>query len=73
MIRIAILALCGVTASAQDQFPQFEKRIHKDGAKSLPHRLLVPKAYKPSSPCGCTAPARPAPTTSPRSALDRRG
>lgn len=47
---LAALALCsGVTARAQDPFPQFEKRVHKDGEKKLPYRLLVPKAYKPGA------------------------
>jgi predicted esterase len=47
---IAAVALCiGATVHAQDPFPQFEKRTHKEGDKSLPYRLLVPKAYKPGT------------------------
>ncbi len=52
MTRFAIAAvlLCsGMTARAQNQFPQFEKRVHKEGEKSLPYRLLVPRAYKPGT------------------------
>jgi predicted peptidase len=47
---IATIVLCsGLTARAQDPFPQFEKRIHKEGDKALPYRLLVPKGYKPET------------------------
>ncbi|MBN9518312.1 dienelactone hydrolase family protein [bacterium] len=52
MNRLAVVAVvlyCGTTAGAQDPFPQFEKRVHKDGAKALPYRLLVPKAYAPGT------------------------
>lgn len=52
MIRLVIVlgVLCsGATARAQDPFPQFERRAHKEGEKSLPYRLLVPKAYKPGA------------------------
>jgi predicted esterase len=47
---IVVVALySGATARAQDPFPQFEKRTHKEGDKSLSYRLLVPKAYKPGT------------------------
>lgn len=51
MIRLVVtVVLCsGVTARAQDPFPQFERRVHEEGEKSLPYRLLVPKAYKPGA------------------------
>jgi poly(3-hydroxybutyrate) depolymerase len=52
MIRLVVVTvvLCsGVTASAQDPFPQFEWRVHTEGEKSLPYRLLVPKAHKPGA------------------------
>jgi poly(3-hydroxybutyrate) depolymerase len=52
MIRFvsAVLLLCfGATVRAQDPFPQFEKRVHTEGEKKLPYRLLVPKAYKPGT------------------------
>jgi predicted peptidase len=45
---IATVVLCSGT-TAQDPFPQFEKRVHKEGDKSLPYRLLVPKGYKPGA------------------------
>lgn len=53
MTRYALTAtlLClGIsTSNAQDPFPQFEKRTHKEGEKTLPYRLLVPKGYKPGT------------------------
>ncbi len=53
MTRYALTAtlLClGVpTSNAQDPFPQFEKRTHKEGEKALPYRLLVPKGHKPGT------------------------
>lgn len=52
MIRLVIVLgvlWYGVTAGVQDPFPQFEKRVHKEGGKSLPYRLLVPKAYTPGT------------------------
>jgi predicted esterase len=55
MTRYALSALIlslGVPAvRAQDSFPQFEKRVHKEGEKALPYRLLVPKAYQPGAAC----------------------
>lgn len=48
---VALLALCGpLAARADDPFPQFEARTHKDGDKALKYRLLVPKAYKKGTP-----------------------
>lgn len=38
-----------LTVRAQDPFPQFESRSHKEGDKILPYRLLVPKGYKPGT------------------------
>jgi predicted esterase len=52
-VALAALILClGLAAGrAQDPFPQFEKRVHQEGDKSLPYRLLVPKAYQPGAAC----------------------
>ena len=48
-VLVAVVLCFGATAGAQDPFPQFEKRVHKEGEKKLPYRLLVPKAYKPGT------------------------
>ena len=50
-LPILILSLGLPTARAQDSFPQFEKRAHKEGKNTLPYRLLVPKAYQPGAAC----------------------
>jgi poly(3-hydroxybutyrate) depolymerase len=52
MKRYAVLlaALCTTpSAHAQDRFPQFQARTHKEGDSALKYRLLVPKAYKPGT------------------------
>ncbi len=49
LVTVTVVLCAGVTAGAQDPFPQFEKRTHKEGGKSLPYRLLVPRAYKPGT------------------------
>jgi predicted esterase len=46
-----ILFLVTSAARAQDSFPQFEKRVHREGKTALPYRLLVPKAYQPGAAC----------------------
>lgn len=47
----ALLTLwVSLPALAQDPFPQFEKRVHKEGDRALPYRLLVPRGYKPGTP-----------------------
>src|SRR5262245_60186354 len=49
MKRFAVLLalLCsGPAFRAEDPFPQFESRVHKEGDRSLKYRLLVPKGYK---------------------------
>jgi poly(3-hydroxybutyrate) depolymerase len=47
---VILAALCtALTAHAQDRFPQFQARSHKEGDKALKYRLLVPKAYRPGT------------------------
>jgi hypothetical protein len=45
----AVVPCFGAVVRAQESFPQFEKRVHKEGEKKLPYRLLVPKAYEPGT------------------------
>jgi len=47
---IIFVALCiASTAQAQNVFPQFEARTHREGDKALKYRLLVPMGYKPGT------------------------
>lgn len=48
-LTAALLCLGISTANGEDPFPQFETRVHKEGEKSLPYRLLVPEGYKPGA------------------------
>jgi predicted esterase len=48
-VAVAVTLAAGDSGAAQEpaRFAQFEIRTYRDGEKSLPYRLLIPKAYKP--------------------------
>lgn len=49
-LAAVVLAAGAAPAPAQDPFPRFEKRVHREGDKTLSYRLLVPKGHTPGMP-----------------------